>query len=224
VLLPDIFIPPRDRINNGIVINLAEMRLYYFYSDGVNDYMVTAPIGVGREGFLTELGIYAIKSKDVSPTWFVPESIRKEEPTLPPQVLPGPDNPLGGYIFRLSRGLYGIHSTNSPWGVGRRVSHGCIRLYPEDMATLFNLVPAGTMVRVIYEPIKIGYIKGELWLQVFDDYEKLSKDSMKEVMSRISYFEGSFGPFKIDRKILEESLMVRDGIPRMFAISLKRPK
>ena len=223
VLLPDIFIPPRDRLSTGIVVNLAEMRLYYFYSDGFNNYMVTAPVGVGREGFFTKLGIYAIKSRDTSPTWYVPESIRQEDPSLPSKVPPGPKNPLGGYIFRLSRSSYGIHSTNMPWGVGRRVSHGCIRLYPEDIGTLYNLVPKGTLVRVTYEPIKIGYYKGDLWVQVFDDYEDLIVEPIREVMSRIAIFEGSYGPFYINESTLQEALSLKDGIPRKFATSQKRP-
>ena len=170
VLLPTVFVLPRERLPSGIVVNLAEMRLYYFksFEKGPSRFW-TCPVGVGREGYSTELSIYTVFSKAKNPIWVIPPSVLKEDPELPPQIPPGPDNPLGKYILRFSRLSYGIHGTNRPWGVGRRVSHGCIRLYSEDIASLFPMVPIGTLVRIIYEPIKVGWAEDRCWLQVYQD-------------------------------------------------------
>jgi len=217
VRVPLAFVLPQERINSGIVVNLAEMRLYYFYSDGGHDYFLTAPIGIGKEGFLTELGIYTVKSKTPNPTWVVPKSIREEEPDLPEEVPPGPDNPLGDYVFRLSRMAYAIHGTNKPWGTGRRVSHGCIRMYPEDVATLYPLVPVGTLVHVIYEPIKVGWGDGKCWIQVFDDFENRIEDPLSKAMSAISHCESAIGPLDVDSKALHRALKDKTGVPMAVA-------
>lgn len=217
VLIPWAFVLPQDRISNGIVVNLAEMRLYYFFSNGGHDYFLTAPVGVGTEGFLTDLGIYTIKSKTPNPTWVVPPSIRATEPELPPEVPPGPDNPLGDYIFRLSRLEYGIHGTNKPLGVGRRVSHGCIRMYPEDVATLYPIVPQGTIVRITYEPIKVGWGNGVCWVQVFDDFDNKIDDPLKEAMRRLSQCEAAMGPLEIDFHSLDKALKEKSGVPMTVA-------
>ncbi|MGB9711672.1 MAG: L,D-transpeptidase family protein [Dissulfurimicrobium sp.] len=217
VLIPWAFVLPQDRISSGIVVNLAEMRLYYFFSNGGHDYFITAPVGIGQEGFLTELGVYTIKSKTPNPTWVVPASIRAMEPNLPPEVPPGPDNPLGDYIFRLSRLEYGIHGTNKPFGVGRRVSHGCIRMYPEDIAALYPIVPQGTMVRVTYEPIKVGWGNGKCWVQVFDDFDNKIADPLKEAMKRLLQCETAMGPLEIDFAALDKALKEKSGVPMAVA-------
>ena len=176
VCIPLAVVLPQERPSSGIVVNLAEMRLYYFFSGGSHDYFLTGPIGIGAEGFLTKLGAYTVKSKAADPTWYVPESIRNKRPDLPTRVPPGPDNPLGDYVLRLSQQAYAIHGTNNPWGIGRRVSHGCIRMYPEDICTLYPMVPVGTIVHVIYEPIKMGWGDERCWIQVFDDFDNRSAD------------------------------------------------
>jgi L,D-transpeptidase ErfK/SrfK len=186
-LVPTMFVLPRKRLPSGIVVNLAEMRLYYFKKGR----FWTCPVGVGREGYSTKLSIYTVLSKVKDPVWVVPPSVRKEEPDLPPYVPPGPENPLGKYILRFSRLSYGIHGTNRPWGVGRRVSHGCIRLYSEDIASLFPLVPVGTLIRITYEPIKVGWAKGRCWLQVYRDYENRIKDPLAEALSEKRRQRGS---------------------------------
>ncbi|NPB09256.1 MAG: L,D-transpeptidase family protein, partial [Thermodesulfobacteria bacterium] len=144
ILIPACYVLPEKK--SGIVVNLAEMRLYFFRRELDQRVVYTAPIGVGVEGKLTELGVYTIIRKKKNPAWHVPKSIREEDPTLPEVVPPGPENPLGAFALYLSRGAYAIHGTNRPWGIGRRVSHGCIRLYPEDIEALFPLVPIGTPV------------------------------------------------------------------------------
>jgi L,D-transpeptidase ErfK/SrfK len=175
--------------------------------------MWTCPVGVGKEGFSTELGIYTVLSKAKDPVWVVPPSVRREEPQLPEQVPPGPDNPLGEYILRFSRLAYGIHGTNRPWGVGRRVSHGCIRLYPDDIAALFPLVPAGSLVRITYEPIKAGWANGACWLQVWEDYDRRIKDPLAEALLGMSACEQVAGTLSIDLKGVKRALKQKTGIP-----------
>lgn len=221
VRLPLTFVPPRERPDTGFVVNLAEMRLYYFFSNGGHDFFFTAPIGIGREGYLTELGEYTVKSKTANPTWVVPESIRKEEPDLPAQVPPGPDNPLGDFAFRLSRSLYAIHGTNKPWGVGRRVSHGCIRMYPEDVGALYPMVPVGARVMVVYEPIKFGWADGKLWIQVFDDFDGRLGNPLAKVMDEMLYYETAIGPLQLDREALARALAEKSGIPMAVARPVK---
>lgn len=220
VLVTSAFVLPQERINSGIVVNLAEMRLYYFFSNGGHDYFLTAPIGIGTEGFLTKLGIYKVKSKTANPTWIVPESIRKAEPDLPAEVPPGPDNPLGDYAFRLSEMLYAIHGTNKPWGIGRRVSHGCIRMYPEDISELYPVVPVGTTVRVIYEPIKIGWGEGKCWIQIFDDFDNRIGNPVAKVMEELFYYETATGPLEVDFTAIIKALKEKNGIP----VAVARPK
>jgi L,D-transpeptidase ErfK/SrfK len=222
VFVPSALVLPRVRPTAGIVVNLAEMRLYHFFSDGGHDYVLTAPIGIGTEGFLTEPGTYKVKSKTVNPTWVVPASIRKAEPDLPAEVPPGPDNPLGDHALRLSRKEYAIHGTNKPWGIGRRVSHGCIRLYPEDIAMLYPLVPVGTTVQVIYEPIKVGWAAGQCWIQIFDDFDGRIENPLSNVMAALSVQESAAGPLDLDFTALFKALKERTGVPAPIAHP-KRP-
>jgi L,D-transpeptidase ErfK/SrfK len=207
------FMAPWDHSETGFVVNLAEMRLYFFFANGGHEFFFTAPIGIGREGYLTDTGEYTVKSKTPNPTWVVPESIRAEEPDLPAQVLPGPDNPLGDFVFRLSRNLYAIHGTNKPWGIGRRVSHGCIRMYPEDVGALYPLVPVGAAVRVIYEPVKFGWGDGRLWVQVFEDFEGRMDSPLEKVMEAMLHFETAKGPLDLDREALSKALEEKSGVP-----------
>jgi L,D-transpeptidase ErfK/SrfK len=222
VLVPLAFVLPQERISSGIVVNLAEMRLYFFLSNGGHDYFLTAPIGVGTEGFLTRLGVYNVKSKTVNPTWVVPESIKNAEPDLPDKVLPGPDNPLGDFALRLSQFEYAIHGTNKPWGVGRRVSHGCIRMYPEDIAELYAMVPVGSIVHVIYEPIKIGWGDGKCWIQVFDDFDNRIDNPLSKVRGELSFYETAIGPLDVDLTALFKALKEKTGVPVAVA-SPKKP-
>jgi L,D-transpeptidase ErfK/SrfK len=172
---------------NTIVINLAELRLYYFFNLGNKGYVRTFPLGIGRSGWNTPSGIYRITAKVKDPVWKVPDSIKEEKPELPDFVLQGPENPLGSYWLQLSANGYGIHGTNRPYGIGRKVSHGCIRLYPEDIKALFNLVKVRTKVRIINEPVKIGTFNQKVFLEVHR-----SEDNITELVSHIME--------KLDRK------------------------
>ena len=174
ILIPNSWLLP-DVLDKGIIINLAEMRLYCFFSMDSRKYVSTYPIGIGREGFNTPTGIYTITLKVKDPVWRVPESIRKEKPELPDFVPPGPDNPLGTYWLQLSVNGYGIHGTNMPYGVGRRVSHGCIRLYPEDIELLAGFVEPGTPVKIIHEPVKVGMHNKKVYIEIHRTEEEVAE-------------------------------------------------
>lgn len=152
-----------DGPRRGIVINLAEMRLYYFPPQGPPR---SFPVGIGKEGRETPPGQTTIRGKRLHPTWVPTASERAEDPELPAAVPPGPDNPMGDYALYLGWAGYAIHGTNKPDGVGRRVSNGCIRMYPEDIATLFPLVAVGTPVAIVDQPAKAGWLGGVLYLEV----------------------------------------------------------
>jgi L,D-transpeptidase ErfK/SrfK len=158
VVLPTQFVLP-NAPRTGIVINLPELRLYYF-PDGEEGRVITHPISIGRMDWGTPLGLTAIQSKVKNPSWYPPQSIREEHAAenrpLPPVVPPGPDNPLGTRALRLGIPGYLIHGTNKPSGVGMRVTHGCIRMFPEDIEAMFNDIPVGTPVRIVNQPIKLG--------------------------------------------------------------------
>ncbi|HSR72632.1 MAG TPA: L,D-transpeptidase family protein, partial [Kiloniellales bacterium] len=155
------------------VINLAELRLYFFPPDGAAP--ISFPIGVGRDGFTTPLGETTIVRKKVDPTWYPTESTLADAPHLPSSVGPGPDNPLGDRALYLGWPTYAVHGTNKPWGVGRRVSRGCIRLYPEDIETLYELAAVGTPVTVVDQQVKLGWLDGALYLEVHPSLAQLDE-------------------------------------------------
>jgi L,D-transpeptidase ErfK/SrfK len=180
VVLPTQFVLPNGT-REGLVLNLASMRLFYFPApgDGEPPEVITHPIGIGREGWETPEGEAHITKKVEQPTWTVPASVLKEyaekgEP-LEPIVPPGLDNPLGTHAMRLSLPSYLIHGTNKAYGVGMRVSHGCVRLYPEDIARLFAEVPLGTKVHIINEPYVVGWRNGLLYL---DAHSPITQDTV----------------------------------------------
>jgi L,D-transpeptidase ErfK/SrfK len=156
--LPDV---PR----RGIVVNLAEQRLYYFPPSG--ETVESYPIGVGVVGRQTRLGVTKVVGKTANPVWYPPPSIRAEEPDLPASVPPGSDNPLGAFALRLAWPSYLIHGTNKPDGVGRNVSHGCLHLYPEDIERLFREIPIGTPVRVLNDEFATAWIDQRLYVAVY---------------------------------------------------------
>lgn len=170
VKLPLKFVLPRTE-REGIVLNIPEMRLYYYPAKGKNgnQEVITYPLGVGREGWSTPYIKTRIIEKKEKPNWYPPESIREEHEEagdpLPKIVEAGPDNPLGDHAMRLGLPDYLIHGTNKPFGIGMRVSHGCIRLYPEDIEALFKQVSLGTRVEIVNQPYKIGEHDGVLYLE-----------------------------------------------------------
>jgi len=196
VVLPNRYILP-DADRSGLILNLPEMRLYYFPKAGPGEtpVMITHPISVGRMDWETPLGMTKIVSKQVDPEWRPPKSIKEEhekdgEP-LPDVVRAGPDNPLGRYAMRLGIPGYLIHSTNKPYGVGMRVTHGCIRMYPEDIEKVFGDIPVGTPVRIVNQPIKLGWLAGSLFIELHppleEDEEKYA-DYMQSALNSIADF------------------------------------
>jgi L,D-transpeptidase ErfK/SrfK len=162
VVLPTRFVLPAGK-RRGVILNLAEYRLYYFPEPkpGEPAYVMTYPISIGRMDWETPLGLTTVISKMRNPSWYVPQSVLNEHmengDPLPRIVPPGPDNPLGAYAMRLGLPGYLIHSTNKPAGVGMRVTHGCIRMFPEDIEYLFTQIPLKAPVRIVNQPVKIGW-------------------------------------------------------------------
>jgi L,D-transpeptidase ErfK/SrfK len=158
------------------------MRLFYFPKppQGEPAMVITHPVGIGREGWATPLGRTKIVSKKEKPSWHVPASVRKEHAEmgdpLPAVVPPGPENPLGDHALRLAMPSYLIHGTNKPFGVGMRISHGCVRMYPEDIAALFPEIPVGTKVHIINQPYLVGRTRGSVELEV---HKPLTEDSAR---------------------------------------------
>lgn len=144
----------------GIVVNLAELRLYYFPPNEPLVYVF--PVGIGRQGLSTPRVISYIGDKRKDPTWTPPQEMRdrykKEYGKEMAKVIPaGPDNPFGKYALRLASSEYLIHGTNKRMGIGLRASSGCIRMYADDIEWLFNNVKVGTQVRIVEQPIKMSY-------------------------------------------------------------------
>lgn len=218
ILIPSAYVLP-DAPRRGIVVNLAEMRLYHYRKDGT---VGTYPVGIGREAWETpELRTRIVRMRK-NPTWVPPASIRREKPDLPASVGPGPDNPLGAYAMSLGVGAYVIHGTNKPAGVGRRVSSGCIRLYPEDIEHLFQHAGNGVPVRVISQEIKVGWSDGDLYVEAHPNEEMADVIESGEVLNHpvdltnmlleLSQLPGAEDA-NIDWAVLETALTERRGIP-----------
>ena len=185
VVVPTQFILPAAP-HEGVVVNVAAMRIFYYppHKKGQPETVYTHPIGIGKVGWKTPEGTTKIVSRQKDPVWVVPKSVREEHQEdgeqLPAKVPAGPDNPLGAYEFRLGWPSYLIHGTNKPYGVGMRSSHGCMRLYPEDIAVFFDLIPIGMKVTVVNQPYLFGWRDGTLYLQAYavmeDDSRNWSKD------------------------------------------------
>lgn len=195
-------------ISQGIVINIPEMRLYYIAMTRGIAGVLTFPIGIGDASFPTPVGTYRISSKEVNPTWNIPPSLQKKHQA---KMIPaGPNNPLGSHWMRLGSSMYGIHGTNFPWSVGRLATHGCIRLYPEDIRKLFPVVPQGTMVRLIYQPVKLAVLNGRIYIEVHRDVYKVYGNLM-------SYCEKLLAAKNIghliDRGRLRRAVAEQHGMP-----------
>jgi len=169
VLIPAKFILPQVK-REGIVINLAEMRLYFYHPDG--KFVSTYPAGIGKMGWNTPVGMTKITAKAKHPTWYPTRSIRKSYESvgrhLPASVPPGANNPLGDYALGLAWTSMLIHGTNNPNGVGVRSSNGCIRMLPADIEHLFYQVSVGTKVKIINMPYKTARHKGDMYIEVHE--------------------------------------------------------
>ena len=165
--IPRRFILPGRR-REGIVLNLAEMRLYYYETSGTPQ-VHTYPISVGRVDWSTPVGVTRVVSRLEDPAWYPPASVRREHAErgdpLPSVVPPGSDNPLGKHALQLSKAGYFIHGTNRSQGIGMRVTHGCVRLRNQDIADLFHRVPVGTPVEIVSMPVKVGLRGGFVYME-----------------------------------------------------------
>jgi len=251
VVLPNRFVlPPGQR--TGLILNLAEYRMYYFPvpKAGETAKVHTYPMSIGRMDWETPLGRTQIVAMAKNPAWYPPQSVRDEHAAngdpLPRIVPPGPENPLGTRALRLGLPGYLIHGTNRPAGVGMRVSHGCIRMFPEDVEFLFDRIPVKTSVRIIDVPVKIGWDGEELvaeihrplevpqrlpdetaeHIEVLDadvelpDVESLSKDPLTYVTEQfIAATAEKAG--QLDWDIIEALVERSDGIPEAVGISIK---
>jgi L,D-transpeptidase ErfK/SrfK len=192
IVVPTQFVLP-DAPRTGLVINIPAMRIFYYppVKHGEPQVVLTHPIGIGKVGWKTPEGVTRIVRRQQDPTWRVPPSVLKEHhdngEDLEPVIGPGADNPLGKYAFYLQWPSYLIHGTNKPAGVGLRSSHGCIRLYPEDIEQLYSLVPVGTEVRVVNQPFVFGWLDGRLYLQPYDVLEDDSRDWSKAQRKLLSH-------------------------------------
>tara|TARA_R110002126_G_scaffold13118_4_gene57098 strand:+ start:253312 stop:254490 length:1179 start_codon:yes stop_codon:yes gene_type:complete len=220
----EIILPKRHLLPNapkhGVVINLAEMRLYIFDDEG--NAPQTFPIGVGREGLQTPIGSTSVVRKAIGPSWRPTARMRKEDPTLPDVIRAGPDNPLGTHAIYLGWPQYAIHGTNRPYGIGRRVSSGCIRMYPEAIVKAYDLIPKGTMVTVVDQTIKVGwademlYIEASTGQELAAEMESLGKVQEEELSSnQISYIKTKAGKraSEIDWDIAQKAYNARSGYP-----------
>ena len=204
-------------IRTGIVINLSEFRLFYFAPDGK---VMSFPIGIGMEGWQTPTGATTITLKRKNPAWIPPESIREETPDLPEIIPSGPDNPMGQYALNLGLVNYIIHGTNRPYSIGKRSSHGCIRLYPEDIAVLFKAVEVGTPVTIIDTPYKLGWKDDRLFLEVTPTQEQAdaiahqhqpAPHPLPEISDAIQKKAGE--NTKINWEAVGEAILRQSGIP-----------
>jgi L,D-transpeptidase ErfK/SrfK len=234
VKLPKRYILP-DAERSGLVLNLPEMRLYYFPEpeSGEIPVVITHPVSVGRMDWETPLGITKIASKKKDPTWTPPQSLKEEalaDGNVLPDVVPaGPDNPLGRYAMRLGIPGYLIHSTNKPYGVGMRVTHGCVRMYPEDIESLFDKIPTGTPVQIVNQPIKLGWLAGSLFMELHppldEDLEKYA-NYMQSVLDTIADFisanadsidANTSKALALSGRALRQAVEEQNGIPMVIS-------
>jgi L,D-transpeptidase ErfK/SrfK len=228
----DILLPGRRILppgpHEGIVVNLPEHRLYYFPKPkkGEKPVVITYPVSIGKMDWSTPLGQTQVISKQKHPSWYPPESVRKEHiangDPLPKVVPAGPDNPLGDYAMRLAvgGGSYMLHGTNNPMAVGMAITHGCIRMYPEDVAALFPLVPVGTKVWLINDPVKVAYVDGELLLEAHPpvDSEGQTTEPNLELLSQQLDKAVGNDTAAIHWDLARETLQAANGIPAVVGL------
>jgi L,D-transpeptidase ErfK/SrfK len=227
ILLPGRrILPPGPR--EGLVVNLPEHRLYYYpkAKKGQHRVVITYPVSIGKMDWKSPLGETAIVAKQKHPNWYPPESIRKEHARngdpIPKVVPPGPNNPLGDYKMRLGvgDGTYEIHGTNNPMAVGMAITHGCIRMYPEDVAALFPKVPVGTRVWLVNDPVKVTYVDGDLLMEahppvdgegqsIAPNLDLLAKQLDRALGSSVAAIHWDFA-----REALEKA----DGMPKIVGV------
>ncbi len=214
VLLPTEWVLPRSG-GRGVVVNIPEMRLYFFFEDEGVSKVATYPVGLGRDDWRTPEGSFKILGKTENPRWVIPESIREErlrEKGLDERFIEGgdPDNPLGKYRLELTMPGYRIHGTNKTYGVGMQVSHGCVRLYPEDIERLYSVVRLGSPGEFLYQPVKIGARAGRIYVEVHRDIYTLIPGLYGEALRLLR--ERGWAAF-VDHVELEKAVQEQSGVP-----------
>jgi L,D-transpeptidase ErfK/SrfK len=216
VIIPSEYILP-DTTKQGIVINISELRLYYYHPD--KPLVSTYPISIGQEGWATPVANTFVTEKTAAPSWHVPESIRAKAAlqgkALPTVVPPGPDNPLGDYAIRLSLPGYLIHGTRSPNSIGKRASHGCIRMWDSNVEELFNLVQIKTPVYIVHQPYKIGLKADQILLESdhpLSEEAHAHNSQLSIIASAILQMMAST-PFQINWDHAEDIANKANGVP-----------
>lgn len=216
-LLPE---GPRE----GVLINVPEMRVYVFVKDKSNP--MTFPLAIGREGLETPIGTTTINRKQADPIWRPTPRMRSEDPKLPAEVGPGPENPMGTHAMYLGWPSFAIHGTNKPYAIGRRASSGCIRMYPEDITQMFEMLPVGTKVTTVNQPIKLAWIDNVLYLEAHPDLDqaiqmeetgqvylsKLTDEDLQLVMKAAGEFKD-----RLQWAAIRNAIRERTGYPIMIA-------
>lgn len=220
VVIPTRYILP-DTPRDGLVLNLPEMRIYYYprVQAGEVPKVITYPVGIGRQDWETPRGTTKIIQKKKHPTWTPPASIKAEHlangDPLPNVVPAGPDNPLGTRALRLGIPGYLIHGTNKPYGVGMRVSHGCIRMRQEDVEALFDIIPQGESVRIINQPLKIGYYADSLFMEFHSPLEEDGLSFLDNLTNALStaHQKLNFQDEGLSENIVEAVVREESGLP-----------
>ncbi|HET98543.1 MAG TPA: L,D-transpeptidase [Desulfurivibrio alkaliphilus] len=210
VVIPAARVLPEAPFEHGILINLAEKRLYYFFQEQAENLVITFPVGIGATDGETPPGDFTITTKLTEPNWTVPESIWQKRPYPQRVIPPGPDNPMGSHALQLSQSSYFIHGTNRPWSIGRRATHGCIRLYPEDIPLLFRLTPPQTPVRIVRQSLKVGVRMAEVYVEVHPDNSMSNSDYLlvaQELLQQKDLVE------RVDLGLLLKAVREKKGVP-----------
>jgi L,D-transpeptidase ErfK/SrfK len=220
-------LPPGPR--EGIVVNLPEHRLYYYpkAKKGEKQVVITYPVSIGKMDWKTPIGETHVIQKEKHPNWYPPEGVRKEHlangDPLPAVVKAGPDNPLGDFAMRLAagNGTYLIHGTNNPMAVGMAITHGCVRMYPEDVAALFPLIPVGTKVWLINEPVKVAFVDGELLMEAHPPVDEEGQNTAEPDLDLLSQkLDQALGSTTaaIHWDFAKQALQAANGIPTVVGL------
>jgi L,D-transpeptidase ErfK/SrfK len=224
VLIPTAHVLPAG-LRDGILINLAEYRLYYLKDGKLLD---SAPIGIGIPGKETPTGKTKVVAKKKDPAWYPTPQARKEHPDWPTSIEPGLTNPLGAHAIYLGWPTYLIHGSTNDFGIGRPFTRGCIRMFADDVERLFNSVPVGTAVEVVDQPVKLGWHAGEIFIEAHPDLEQLDELRARlaftpkpapDLNDKISAFAGARAG-DVDWDVVREALERRAGVP----VQISSPK
>ena len=222
IIIPSLYILPHAK-KDGIIVNVSEMRMYYFPQGKNSAFVKTFPISIGRIAWSTPEGEMKIIAKALNPTWYPPESIREEHADagdILPRIVPaGPENPLGSHAIKLSADGYLIHGTNRPYGIGMRVTHGCIRMYPKDVEEVFNTAPIGTRVEIVNQPYKVGVIDKKVYLEVhpiLEEDKRNFSDVYRIVTALVLDRTKGMGSLQINLTALWSVVERKDGVPSLI--------